>query len=134
MDEIDSEKQAYREAKIEAAEQKLYSEMHKYDRLSRTYKLVNKEMSFVQGICSIVNFICTTGTFSAVATGIGAVACIPLSSLAVLNSVGMVVLAVLTKHTRKKRKKHENTVRYKMFRFLLRRETTAKKTFKHYLQ
>ncbi|CAC5422528.1 unnamed protein product [Mytilus coruscus] len=44
------------------------------------------------------------------ATGIGAIACIPLSSLAVINSLGMMGLTVLSKRIHKKRKKHKDTV------------------------
>ncbi|CAC5365139.1 unnamed protein product [Mytilus coruscus] len=47
---------------------------------------------------------------STAATGIGAIACIPLSSLAVINPLGMMGLTVLSKRIHKKCKKHKDTV------------------------
>ena len=110
MDSIDSGKQSYREARIESIERELKSEMHKYARLSRIYKRMDKAISFALGTCAVLNVVCTTGTLSTAATGIGAVACIPLSSLAIVNSIAMVVLTVLSKRTHRKRKKHKDTV------------------------
>ena len=111
MDSIDSGKQSYREARIELIERELESEKKKYARLSRIYKRADKATSFALGVCAVLNVICSAGTFSTAATGVGVVACLPLSSLTVVNSIAMMVLTVLAKRIRKKCKKHEDTVR-----------------------
>ncbi|CAC5364236.1 unnamed protein product [Mytilus coruscus] len=54
-----------------------------------TYNKLDKVLSVALGTCSVLNVICTTSALSTAATGIGAIACIPLSSLAVINSLGM---------------------------------------------
>ena len=110
-DELDARKDEYRLAKIEDIERELDSEVQKYGRTLKIYKRIGKVVSVTLGICSTLNIIYTTGTISTAATGIGAIACIPLSSLTVINSIGLLVLTILSKHIGKKKKKHENTVR-----------------------
>ena len=85
--------------------------MLKYTNILKPYNRLDHVLSIALGTCSVLNVICTTCALSTAATGIGAIACIPLSSLAVINSLGMIGLTVLSKriHYKFKNKRYRTT-------------------------
>lgn len=92
MDKVDSGKQSYIETKIN----KLESEILKYSQTLKTYNRLDKAVSIPLATCSLTNIIYTAGAHGTAAIKIGAVACIHLGSLALINSVVIVALTLLS--------------------------------------
>ncbi|CAC5364673.1 unnamed protein product [Mytilus coruscus] len=93
MDDVYSNRQTYREDKIRSVEYLLEVEILKYTNILKRFNGLDRIISIALGTCSVLNVICTTSGLSTAATGIGAITCIPLSSLAVINSLGIMGIA-----------------------------------------
>ena len=101
-------------------EEELSAEIQRYEHALKIYNRLDKVVSFALGVCSVSSLLLTSGTMGSALTGIGAVASIPLGSLACLSATGTLVLSLISRRVAKKKKKHRDTVRLaKTYKFQL---------------
>ena len=108
MDDLDSE---YRQTSVEYMEAQLDVEIRRYERTLKIYKRLDKIVSVALGACSVGSLVLTSGTLGSALTGIGAIASLPLGSLACLSATTVMVLTLISRRIMKKKKKHCDTLR-----------------------
>lgn len=111
---------------VESLEEELTAEILKYEHTLKIYNRVDKVISIALGGCSVGSLLLTSGTIGSALTGVGAVASIPIGSLACLCTTGTLVLSLISRRVVKKKKKHRDTVRLaKTYKSLLAGEDGA---------
>ena len=108
MDDLDS---GYQQTRVECMEDRLDVEIRNYQHTLKIYKRLDKLVSIAQGACSVASLMLTSYTMGSALTGIGAIASLPLGSLACLSATGVMVLTLISRRIMKKKKKHRDTLR-----------------------
>ena len=97
--------------RINYAEDELTKEIQRYEHALKIYNRLDKVFSIALGGCSVGSLLLTSGTMGSALTGVGAVASIPLGSLACLCATAALVMSLVARRVARKKKKHRDTVR-----------------------
>lgn len=103
MDQVDA-------SHIECMKEKLTAEIRRYEHALKIYNRLDKVISIALGGCCVGSLLLTSGTMGSALTGVGAVASIPLGSLACVCATGIIILSLISRRVSKKKKKHRDTV------------------------
>ena len=97
----------FRNRTVESLEQNLCSEVKTCEKKLRENKQTTRIVSTALTVCSTLNVLSASSALGSGITGIGIIVCAALGTLAVINSVAILVLGVFFKRNKKRQKQLE---------------------------